>query len=443
MAYRCHSIPSCIGGNQKTRACVNANMADAWKKYKQTIANKRLGNKKNSPSTDILKKEEIIVQRLSAEVSGKAQKYSRIGPREFVPYEYDEVSVSNIKEACMKHFATTIGDNIVCDILAGEQGPSCTSVEHIPDLRVVHIRFVEDKSASVHEIRNRRAPKRKHSPSEAASTVKSLPCSRQPSPSKAYPKSLSVIDMLKLGKVIDDKIGTEPIELFTFNINEMAWSSNSTTVEFSIEKEPFGVGGFREAFKARTKARGFANCLWVVKKYLKSTEATIDQTNQTVEQHSRKVVQMHMLAKNIASKLEQHVEKEDLKDMYGETLKFKKVYLGKMQDNKWVTVEEFIEGTFTKYLNNNGMLCGDGSTIEEKCENLAHFSYEHSNNELIIVDMQGSGYSLFDPEIATKNLQDGDEILFSTGNLSTVAITNFTENHICNDFCSLLGLKKL
>ena len=54
-------------------------MAEAWKKYKQAIANKRQGNKKKSTSSDILKKEEIIVQRLSAEVTGKAQKYSRVG----------------------------------------------------------------------------------------------------------------------------------------------------------------------------------------------------------------------------------------------------------------------------------------------------------------------------------------------------------------------------
>lgn len=33
--------------------------------------------------------------------------------------------------------------------MAGEQGPSCTSVDHIPDLRVVHIRFVEEQSTSV------------------------------------------------------------------------------------------------------------------------------------------------------------------------------------------------------------------------------------------------------------------------------------------------------
>ena len=29
-------------------ACINANMANAWKKYKQTVANKRLGNRKES-----------------------------------------------------------------------------------------------------------------------------------------------------------------------------------------------------------------------------------------------------------------------------------------------------------------------------------------------------------------------------------------------------------
>jgi hypothetical protein len=106
--------------------------------------------------------------------------------------------------------------------------------------------------------------------------------------------------MLKLGKVVDDQIGTEPIELFTFDIDAMAWSRNSSTVEFSIEKEPFGTGGFREAFKARSKTREFANVTWVVKKYLKSAEDTIAETDQTVEQHTRKVVQMHMLARNFA-----------------------------------------------------------------------------------------------------------------------------------------------
>ena len=114
-----------------------------------------------------------------------------------------------------------------------------------------------------------------------------------------------------------------------------------------------------------------------------------------------------------------------------------------MQDNKWVTVEELIKGRFTKYLNNTGILCGTPSTIRDKCECLVHFSYQHSNRELLIVDMQGSDYCYFDPEIASKNLHDGYEMLFSTGNLSTMATNNFLENHHCNEFCNLLGLNKL
>lgn len=81
------------------------------------------------------------MQRLSAEVSGKAQKYSRIGAKEFVSYEYEELTVENIRRACEKHFA--VDKLMSCDILAGEQGLSCNTVKQIPDSRVIHVRFVE------------------------------------------------------------------------------------------------------------------------------------------------------------------------------------------------------------------------------------------------------------------------------------------------------------
>ena len=83
----------------------------------------------------------LVVQRLSAEVSGKAQKYSRIGAREFVSYEYEEFTIENIRRACEKHFA--VDRSMSCDILAGEQGPSYNTVKQIPDSRVIHVRFVE------------------------------------------------------------------------------------------------------------------------------------------------------------------------------------------------------------------------------------------------------------------------------------------------------------
>jgi hypothetical protein len=47
---------------------------------------------------------ELVVQRLSTTVSGKAQKYTRVAAREFVPFDYDEVNISNIKKACSEHY---------------------------------------------------------------------------------------------------------------------------------------------------------------------------------------------------------------------------------------------------------------------------------------------------------------------------------------------------
>jgi len=70
-------------------------------------------------------KDEITLQKMSCEVIGKQQKYTRIGPREFVPFEVDEIAFDNIVEACQKYFAAQIDKDMVCDILAGERGPSC------------------------------------------------------------------------------------------------------------------------------------------------------------------------------------------------------------------------------------------------------------------------------------------------------------------------------
>ena len=59
-----------------------------------------------------------------------------------------------------------------------------------------------------------------------------------------------------------------------------------------------------------------------------------------------------------------------------------------------------MEGKFDKYINNDGKLCyGRHKIISEKAEFLVHYSYEKSNHELMLLDIQGCGYRLFDPEI--------------------------------------------
>ena len=119
-------------------------MAAEWTNFKAKMKAKRIdkgkGKKKDTISSFNDENDTLVVQRLSAEVSGKAQKYSRIGAREFVSYEYEEFTIENIRRACEKHFA--VDKSMSCDILAGERGPSCNTVKQIPDSRVIHARFV-------------------------------------------------------------------------------------------------------------------------------------------------------------------------------------------------------------------------------------------------------------------------------------------------------------
>lgn len=78
----------------------------------------------------------------------------------------------------------------------------------------------------------------------------------------------------------------------------------------------------------------------------------------------------------------------------------------------------------------------------KKAECFVHYSFVRSDKELMVLDIQGCDYYLFDPEVATKESFSDGEFLFCTGNLSTNAITNFSSS-VCNDYCNLLGLTQL
>ena len=99
----------------------------AWLKYKNRMKQDHSQKKKADVGVarKIHKSGNLMVQRLSSQVSGKK-------PRS-----------SDIKQACEKHFLPVIGKNMSCDVLAGEQGPSSSMLEHIPNLKLIHIRFIQ------------------------------------------------------------------------------------------------------------------------------------------------------------------------------------------------------------------------------------------------------------------------------------------------------------
>ena len=91
----------------------------------------------------ILDKSELIAQHLSAEPKENNTKYIRQGPREFVSFEYREVTLENIKRACKVHYRENL---TTCDILASEQGPSCSRLDEIPSFKVIYVCFIIPES---------------------------------------------------------------------------------------------------------------------------------------------------------------------------------------------------------------------------------------------------------------------------------------------------------
>ena len=86
-----------------------------------------------------------------------------------------------------------------------------------------------------------------------------------------------------------------------------------------------------------------------------------------------------------------------------------------------MTVEEFVSGQFTKYVNvNNDGNCiipkedahPEFKEIFDKAQYLVHYTSLITKQQLMLLDIQGSRYSLYDPEIATADLIDEGEVFF-------------------------------
>ena len=56
---------------------------------------------------------------------------------------------------------------------------------------------------------------------------------------------------------------------------------------------------------------------WVIKRYLTNTIQEIEDLGQTAEEHTRKTVQMHTLARNVSLQLEQKVKEVNAESSFG------------------------------------------------------------------------------------------------------------------------------
>ena len=130
---------------------------------------------------------------------------------------------------------------------------------------------------------------------------------------------------------------------------------------------------------------------------------------------------------------------------FGEMFSYDRIYFSTF-DEKPVTVEMFVPGNCIKYINNDGNVMTPSSDelteLIEKAETFSHFTYHVTKEEMIVLDIQGHNYKLYDPEIATATLSDevDEEFFFCAGNLPCIAIHNFFSKHKCSKFCRMFNL---
>ena len=112
-----------------------------------------------------------------------------------------------------------------------------------------------------------------------------------------------------------------------------------------VDDDKFASGAFRDAFKATAESGSQCKEKWVVKEYNVKSKKTIKDTKTTVEIHTRKQVQM---ARHLTKQFRTIVPEE-----LGQSFAYNKVFFSGF-NGKPVTVEEFVSGQFTKYVNNDG-----------------------------------------------------------------------------------------
>lgn len=97
-----------------------------------------------------------------------------------------------------------------------------------------------------------------------------------------------------------------------------------------------------------------------------------------------------------------------------------------------LAMEPLLEGAFEKYNNNCGYIPDD---VRWTPQAFSHFTYIYSQNELMIVDIQGVNDLYTDPQILSP---DGEG--YGRGNLGYKGIRSFFKTHHCNSICFQLGL---
>ena len=281
--------------------------------FEQRVGLKRIGGEKDGKISTRNAPSDILVQRMSSTASGRVKEYEPLDTRDFVPFgDYDELSIDSIKDACEQFYKAPHGSY---DILASDRGKG---------KKVYFIRFLQpiDSSHAGVGVCAKIGHQAKSAPATSPNKVAQLHEEHVKIKNTVYPKSVSISDLMKAGKLVKPP-KTAVLHLEFLDVQNCCWSINSGSITLETEDKAFASGRFREAFLA--KCHDSSSNLkgeWVVKKYQEASIKTIEDTLKiSVEAHTRKQVQTHCVARNITQRFSAKIP-----DEFGHTFSYGKAF---------------------------------------------------------------------------------------------------------------------
>lgn len=213
------------------------------------------------------------------------------------------------------------------------------------------------------------------------------------------------------------QIYAEPAVIHEWNLTEGCWGSVETSVV--LNPQPFSKGNMRASYYMIDLRR--LNCMLVAKRYLKSSVGE-DQYFDDVS--------MHSIAGHWARVFNAMHPPKKVRFVPAAVL-----VLPKRNPPLILAMEPLLTGKFVKYNNNCGYVRRNARWTPQA---FSHFTYQASNHELMVVDIQGVDDYYTDPQILSP---DGEG--YGRGNLGKKGIRRFLESHKCNDVCRAVGLPPL
>uniref|UniRef100_A0A7S1HZM7 Alpha-type protein kinase domain-containing protein n=1 Tax=Eutreptiella gymnastica TaxID=73025 RepID=A0A7S1HZM7_9EUGL len=216
----------------------------------------------------------------------------------------------------------------------------------------------------------------------------------------------------------------EKAKVHTYNGQSKTWSVRNTTVQMATQH--FAEGSNRYCFKIMDHG-AFGGKKEMVAKVHKNGEPRAETMQCVIMQNECQRLATLFNARGVVK-----------------PVTFVDAYLVELVDrpvdhtggHPLAVMEPVLHGEYRKHNNNFGFV-----DPEDRCtpHAFSHFTYQVTNGEKIVVDIQGVGDTYTDPQIHT-NAPASAPPTWGQGDLGVNGIEKFFETHRCNTLCHNLGL---